>query len=37
MPANYTIALDYGTNSVRTLIVNVADGVRFRVLPPATF
>src|SRR5262245_22308118 len=26
MPARYTIGLDYGTNSVRALIVNVNDG-----------
>ena len=26
MSANYVIGLDYGTNSVRTLIVNVANG-----------
>lgn len=26
MTTKYTIGLDYGTNSVRTLIVNVANG-----------
>ncbi len=30
MPAKYTIGLDYGTNSVRALIVNVANGARSR-------
>ena len=29
MSMQYTIGLDYGTNSVRTLIVNVANGPKW--------